>query len=229
MANSAVAGLLPVSDNIELLSDIPLTADYTLEVTSVFSKYVYTHHMRQGYYPFLDLDIPASVPAVDLNFAPDSNLGYDLLISPFSMSDCDHNKKWFDDRWGELLQLLPANMRVCIVGSRSDETSETAARVRLASKEARLDFVEQYGRSLHDLMGIIKNARLALTLDNGISHAVSLLGVPHVLLYPACLPICWVTNPNSNALVHQEDPRNLQVDTVFKLLDRVAFKPTAPQ
>jgi ADP-heptose:LPS heptosyltransferase len=72
------------------------------------------------------------------------------------------------------------------------------------------------GRRL-DPLSKVKKA--VLSVDNGISHLTHFIGVPHLLLYPQCLPDQWVNNPNKNAVSVKDEPVNFHGDRIIKLIE----------
>ncbi len=221
MDNKDVQGLLPENPKIKLLTERPETPDYVMEAGPVFSKFVYTHHMRQGYFSCVDLPVPHEVPSIKLRKSSDVFLhDFDILISPFSRSDHNHNKKWYDDRWYEVTcQLTQLGYRILVVGSDDDQMTATA-RIFHTTPRNPADPGETlvyglYGMKLGTLINMIERAKLCITLDNGISHLVSATGVDHLLLYPGCLPFCWVSNPNNNAHHIHKTPIDLAVADVM--------------
>ena len=229
MDNQAVQHLLPASDAIVHLSEKPDTADYQMDVGPVFSKYVSTAHMSQGYYDQLGLPVPQSVPESPVRLrklnqireAKDSMVAVlaapwvDVLISPFSRSDHNHNKKWFDDRWVIVVRhLIQLGHKVCVLGSAEDRLSRTAKAIHHAGSVKPAAFVEVYGEELSHVLDLIRQAKMCLTIDNGISHCVAALQVPHLLLYPKCLPFPWVRNPNGNAHHIHDEPVNIKSSQV---------------
>ena len=225
MDNKDVQGLLPENPKIKLLTERPEKPDYVMEAGPVFSRFVYTHHMRQGYFSCLDLPIPTEVPPIKYRKDPNHpgiGFSFDILVSPFSRSDHNHNKKWYDDRWYDVTcQLTALGYRILVVGSAEDMKTDTADVFLQAVRDTiNPDSRQVYGvydLKLDTVMDAIEHAQLCITLDNGISHLVSAVGANHILLYPGCLPSPWVRNPNSNALHIHKEPINITVDDVMHM------------
>jgi ADP-heptose:LPS heptosyltransferase len=220
--HSEVAHLLPTHTNLKIIDtmkdlyEIPQEPVRYLHCVKNFdAHYSNGIHMAQGNYSFLDLPIPPEVPTVPLqvkrpNYANDFNQTYDFIISANSRSDSQNNKLWPFERWQEIINWLLASgyTVAALTSGRKDEHYFN-----------NLDG-EANGLSLKEVGGIyIKQVKKAvISIDNGISHFTRMLGAPHILLYPQCLPRSWVNNPNSNCLILQKDPLQLTVDEVKSLI-----------
>ncbi len=230
MENKAVQELLPANPKIKLLTERPEKPDYVMEAGPVFNRFVYTHHMRQGYFSCLNLTIPTEVPPIEYQKKEKiAGIDFDILISPFSRSDHNHNKKWYDDRWYAVVRrLTEEGYRVLVVGGQEDANTDTAQVFLQAVHDTQGEDETQvkgvYGSKLGALMDLIERAKLCITLDNGISHLVSAAKTPHLLLYPGCLPYPWVSNPNDVAHHIHDQPINITVDRVLYELNHLLPK-----
>lgn len=226
MKNQAVPSLLRPSSRITWLDREPPRADHHMHAHLGLGRALYSlrWHMRQAYFAQVGLPIPERVPAFPVYVPiPAVRERCDVLISPFSRSDQGHNKAWYTDRWADLLRVLHARgLRLGIIGSADQEqASETVAlRGAIGSRFA----VEGWGRPLAAAMALIRDAGACVSIDNGVSHLISAMGRPHVLLYPACLPFTWVRDPNPGAEHVIGWPQQITVARVIEAFDRCTAK-----
>jgi ADP-heptose:LPS heptosyltransferase len=67
------------------------------------------------------------------------------------------------------------------------------------------------GLPLEHVARMLRDARLLITIDNGIGHLAASQGTPTILFYPACLGLHWIVpSGNSDLLVCQIDPIAIQ-------------------
>jgi hypothetical protein len=164
-------------------------------------------HMCQGYFmlageepPVLPLDLGL------LDFGPLPEMASTVVLSPFSMSDANHNKAWFGDRWTALLPRLmamPGVERIAVLGTAGEDFSPFhCSHVHILC-----------GWGLRDVMSVLRSCRLFISIDNGLSHAAHFGNVAnHLLLYPSILPAAFVRNPR--ARIVRSAPIDLAVDRV---------------
>lgn len=114
-----------------------------------------------------------------------------IVVAPFSRSDINHNKVWSDDKWIEtvlIIQRKTGIRRAYVLGAGLDNKGSYL----------KANITALFNRSLRQVLYVLRRASLVLTIDNGISHLCHYGNVArHVLLYPGCLPACWVDNPNA--------------------------------
>lgn len=71
------------------------------------------------------------------------------------------------------------------------------------------------GLPLEHVARMLRDAKLLITIDNGMGHLAATQGTPTVLFYPACLGLHWIVpSGNPNLLVHQMDPIRISVAEV---------------
>ena len=212
-----VTAIIPDNPNIthiHTIQDISAIADLDqericiLDASKNFHEFCsHATHMVQGYFKYAGLPIPTDFPTLPLNLETDDTIEpYDFLISAGSRSDHMNNKLWPYDRWQQVIDYLTAQgYRVAVlISARPEEHIFTG-----------VDHIK--GQPLKKVGGYIKTVKKAvLSIDNGISHFTRLIGSPHILLYPACLPETWVGNPKASTI--QSNPLNLTVDEVINLI-----------
>lgn len=204
--NSLVAAILGPSYHFRFDEDpsvYQFEAVYSLSVAALFDLCSQVH-MCQSFFKTENLPVPELPLELDLLAKP-CDLPPGLVISPYSRSNMpDNNKLWPHERWLEVVQTL-RNMgiadRVYVVGASGydDPTLYIAAGVEPV-----------FDRPLAMVLDLIRQAPMFLSIDNGISHLAHYGGVGrHVLLYPGCLPECWVRNPRA-AIVRAPMPIDIQ-------------------
>lgn len=67
------------------------------------------------------------------------------------------------------------------------------------------------GLSLETVARLLKDAKLLVTIDNGIGHLAATQGTPTILFYPQCLGMHWIVPPSPKVFVYQMDPVVLSV------------------
>jgi ADP-heptose:LPS heptosyltransferase len=90
-------------------------------------------------------------------------------------------KRWPQASWAEVLENLPADSSVVLLGS----ASEKAEMEQIASKVKRPVAVAAGRLSLSGLAALISTARLVLSVDSGPAHLAAIQGVPVVSLFSA--------------------------------------------
>lgn len=66
------------------------------------------------------------------------------------------------------------------------------------------------GISMEKVARLLRDARLFLTIDNGMSHIAASQGTPTILFYPKCLGIHYICPPgNNNLIVYHMDPEQI--------------------
>ncbi len=214
-ANSAASKLFKVPLNAVVLADMPDRFDFKLSASDAY-RWHKQCHMTQAYYIGLSLVPPLHPPLPDLGIHWDEypeSREYDFIVSPFSNTDINGNKKWPMGRWRRALEFLRKRGRTLVIGTPSDAADWVAlGEVRGVDRLS--------GAPLPDVMRHIANCRMVISIDNGISHVTAAIGGPHFLLYPAVLPICWVSNPNANAHHLHVDPRSLRAEDFLTPLYR---------
>ena len=177
-------------------------ATFEVNVAALFG-YSGKCHMSQCFFHGANKPLPELPIQLDLRTQP-CGLPSGVVISPFSRSDQNQNKLWPHERWISVVQSLRAGGlidRVYIVGSYIHD--DPAPYI-----EAGMELV--FDRQLAEVLDLMRRAPLVLTIDNGMSHLAHYGGIStHVLLYPGCLPACWVNNPRA-VTVCEGNPINVQ-------------------
>jgi hypothetical protein len=205
--------ILPWSSHLPVQERIAASRVYRLNVVEAMSQYAGFLHMMQSHFAATGCDPNNCVlPLLDPSLNAPGEV-YDFVISPFSRSDVRGNKLWPLERWQAVIDRLTINYKVCVLGQREDC-------VTFSKADAIVD------RSLREVANIIANARHGvLSIDNGISHLSHLMRVNHLLIYPACLPLCWARNTSPNAVHLVGWPSSIPVSAV---MNGVALMGTRP-
>ncbi len=101
-----------------------------------------------------------------------------FAVAPFAKRP---SKEWEAVRWGEVIRKLvgETGMKAVILGSPSD-----SARVEKIIAAAGGTLPSLVGRtSIKQAAGVLKGARLLLSVDSGLAHLAALMGVPSVVLF----------------------------------------------
>lgn len=174
-------------------------------------------HVSEGYAKLLGVSIDTLKPTFIPDYkAPDwvedpFDLELDgcILISAFSAScesrDKNHpnlppNKMLPFDKWKPLLKLIREqypDTAIRFLGAPSD--MDTVNKENLYAKDIVRPGECMFGIPLNRLALIMQEAKLLVTIDNGISHLGASQETPTFLMYPRCLSphyICPVGNPN---------------------------------
>lgn len=181
---------------------------FRLSIHEAFPLFHDQCHMAQAFFK-QNNEPPPPLP-IQLDFQEEPcGLPAGLVVAPFSRSDLNNNKLWPHERWIEVIQKLRcegAIDRAYVVGvSGRDDHALYAG--------AGIDPI--FDRPLSQVLHLLRQAPVFLSIDNGISHIAHFGGVRrHVLLYPGCLPKCWVENPHA-IQVTADCPINVQTDSIL--------------
>ena len=144
--------------------------------------------MAQGYFRLAGDDVPPTPMTLRLREGT-TYAERCVAISPFSASDHDHNKAWFEDRWHDVVRAIlddPSVDEVLVLGGELDDPAAFLGR-RVRSVR---------GTDLREVLSILRTCRLFVSVDNGLSHLAHFGGVSrHLLLAPQCLAKSFVANP----------------------------------
>jgi hypothetical protein len=204
----------------ELLSEMPIHFSDQVENPAykidVFQAFSHTHsghnlHMAQAYFEMTRMgaapQLPITLPFVS---TPSPVPAGGIVISPLSVSDHSHNKCWFEDRWAAVIQAMRVSPPVYVLGGHGDNVDpyiEAGA-------------IPIVGHPLTSVLSMLRECRLFISVDNGISHLAHFGGVRHhVLLYPICLNPHWVPNPGAKII--RNLPMNIEVTTVMAAIHEV--------
>lgn len=133
-----------------------------------------------------------------------------ILISPSSKS-CSSwsgkppNKMLNWAVWAHVLPLLRQYGRVGVLGGPEDYIPMP------------VDDDEYYlGQPLNKVALMLRDARMLVAIDNGITHLAASQGTRTIEFYPACLGRHWIIPlGNPELIVYQMDPLELNVDTAL--------------
>ena len=114
---------------------------------------------------------------------------YDIVIHPGAGAN---NRKWPYSRYAELIQYIPPDLRIAVVGLPCDV--EAVRAVLPPDRE-----VLFLSGSLEDAITSIARARVALTMDSGTMFFAKVLGVPTVTLFGPSDP-ATVIRPDENLI-----------------------------
>ena len=193
-------------------------AEYAVSVHALW-EYHTQAHMSQVFFRAAGKPEPELPLSLDLK-VESPGIPPGVVISPYSVSNShDNNKLWPHERWIAVVQALRDGGRIdrtYVVGaSGADDPAPYVA----AGIEPVFD------RPLAQVLGLMRQAELVFTVDNGISHLAHYGGVDsHVLLYPGCLPECWVRNPNA-VIVRAPWPIDVSVSDIIRAAKIVMGRP----
>lgn len=125
-----------------------------------------------------------------------------ILISPFSRS-CSSNQGKPPNKmlswpcWLQMVTLLRTYGEIGILGGPGDRIQALA-----------IPDNEYYcGLPLNEVALMLRDAKVVVTIDNGISHLAASQKAKTIMFYPNCLGLHWVSPVgNTNAFVIQMDP-----------------------
>jgi lipopolysaccharide heptosyltransferase II len=98
---------------------------------------------------------------------------YDVLIHPGATAN---NRKWPAANYAQLIEQLPAELRLVVTGLPAD-VAELRALLPIARS------IDYFSGSLEDAIALMARARVALTMDSGTMFFTTMLGVPTVTLF----------------------------------------------
>ncbi len=205
LSNIHVRKIFIENDNINLLDIEPNKQNYDnvieTNVGKLFGGSVWKEHMIQSHFKEFNLQTPIIPTRPNIKIQR-SDLKYDFLISPFSASGVGV-KDWNVNNWNIVISELKNYGSIAVLGSKHYNNEQHGF--------VDVDFLFDY--PLGELAYIIKNSKLTITIDNGISHLTYAAEGKHLLLYPKCLPEVWVRNPNATIL--HGIPNSLSVEQVL--------------
>jgi len=170
-----------------------------IHISTAYGRLLTCFHRPEGY----DL-VPRRV-----KYTPTQELDHDkglILLSMQSRSCASKSGKapnkmlsWV--HWNEILMMCRQLGPVAVLGGPQD-------RVDLPISED-----EYYiGLSLEVVAQMMRDAKLLITIDNGMGHLAATQQTPTILFYPACLGLHWIVpSGNPNLLVAQMDPVRMSV------------------
>jgi hypothetical protein len=185
-----------------IFQDAPedVEATYSLDLSAMWhlcEQHGWMWNMAQGYFVYNDLHppkLPCTFAMNELLLPPNDMLPTEpgIMIAPYSRTNnpADNNKLWPHDRWVDVvwrLRRAGADLPVYILGSsQHDDPSPYSGE----------GFIKMFDCSLPFVLGMLRRAKLVMTIDNGIGHLCHFGGVRnHVMQYPACLPPKFAESP----------------------------------
>jgi ADP-heptose:LPS heptosyltransferase len=196
------------------------SAEFVLEVWPAYQASLRTKlHMVQSYFHICDWPIPAM--PIDLPFKTEPcSLPPGIVLSPFSGSDLGTNTKLRPhDRWVQVIRTLRRLRLAEHVYLLGTNKADSAAPYAVAGIEPVFD------RPLTQVLDLMRQAPLVLTIDTGTGHLAHLGGVKrHVMIYADCQPPLWAEAPRAT-IVRGAKPANISVDQVLEAAHRVLESP----
>jgi ADP-heptose:LPS heptosyltransferase len=128
-----------------------------------------------------------------------------ILLSMFSRSCASRegkppNKMLSWAHWAPILALLRQYGPIGVLGGPQD-------RAMLPVTED-----EYYtGLPLEQVARLLRDAKLLVTIDNGLGHLAATQATPTILFYPQCLGVHWIVPPSPKVFMVQMDPVTLAV------------------
>jgi ADP-heptose:LPS heptosyltransferase len=157
-------------------------------------------HISKAYAKGLGVEIPDNVRVQYQPPEGETEEGL-VLLSMFSNSCASRqgkppNKMLSWAHWLPILVLARQVGKIGALGAPKDECP-----LPLDRSEFRL------GLPLPQVARILRDAKILITIDNGMAHLAASQGTPTVLFYPACLDRSWIIpSGNPNLLVYHMDP-----------------------
>jgi ADP-heptose:LPS heptosyltransferase len=181
-------------------------------------------HMSDGYARLSGFAIETRRPSIDRTLArahrPDLGLGprYAVLVRHtvsgrhFGPRQ-DHSKRWAEEKWRELARRLERDLGLDIVSIGTPEER------RLESAHV----LDVHCLSILQVAGLLADATLMVSVDNGVYHLGQGLGTPTVHLYPRWLGPNWVaSDPDGPHVDLVADLRRLSVQRVLDAATQLA-------
>jgi hypothetical protein len=169
-------------------------------------------HISKAYAKVLGVEIPDNAK---VHYEPGegkSNPGR-VLLSMFSNS-CASRKGQRPNKmlsWAFWLRVIILARQVAPLGVLGGP--EDIAPIRITDEEYLL------ARPLPEVARTMRDAKLLITIDNGMGHLAATQGTPTVLFYPACLQQSWIVpSGNKNLVVCHMDPNIISGDDVEKVV-----------
>lgn len=194
-------------------------AVYALDIHSAWQmnfRKQWPWHMAQMYFAYAEEPIPPLPMAFPVH-STNCGLPPGIVLSPFSRTNApDNNKLWPHDRWVRVLdtfKLTPAY----VIGT-SDDDFTTYERLPTVTCLR--------NRPLPEILHLLRQAHVVLSLDNGIGHLCHFGRITrHVMIYAACLPPLLAENPFGDH-VRGRMPIDITVDQVISHVhDVMQFTP----
>jgi ADP-heptose:LPS heptosyltransferase len=198
----------PISDE----EGPPLGGNYDFEhvfnVNEAFSLGETGMHISQAYIKLLGFPVPEFPVKVDYTPPEGPSEKGLVLLSMFSNSCASRsgkppNKMLSWAIWLPIVTLARQLGKIAVLGG-PDDKGKAVSQFR----------EEEYytGRSLEEVARLLRDAKLLITIDNGMGHLAASQGTPTILFYPACLGKHWIVpSGNKKLYVYQMDPMELNI------------------
>jgi ADP-heptose:LPS heptosyltransferase len=187
----------------------PYDFEHEFQVNRAFSLGEQKHyHIAQAYMELLGLPVPEYPPRVEYTPPEGPTERGLVLLSIFSNSCASRegkapNKMFSFATWLPILTLARQLGKVAVLGGSKDK-----GQAPLPIRD------EEYytGRPLTEIARLLRDAKLLITIDNGMGHLAASQGTPTILFYPKCLDRSWIVpSGNKKLYVYQMDPLELNV------------------
>jgi hypothetical protein len=180
------------------LSSYVTAPQYNLNVEDAFHyANINNVHMAAAHFIVQGFDPPAIPLTLELVAEP-SHLPSGIVICPFTASDEGGTKLWPFERWRHLMLYLAAQYgveRFYILGGPLDNVSPFLGIPGVGG------VIPLLGMELTKVLGILRRARLFISVDSGPSHLAHFGGVSkHVLLAPSHISGRLVENPRGKTV-----------------------------
>lgn len=216
--------LLTLDDHISCLYEGMGIPNLRLVFDRVYREYDFEHefqvnrafslgdekkiHIAQAYMELLGLPVPEYPPKVEYTPPEGSTEQGLVLLSLFSNSCASRkgeppNKMLSFAVWLPILTLARQLGKVAMLGGPKDKGMAPLPI---------LDEEYYTGRPLPEIARLLRDAKLLITIDNGMGHLAASQGTPTILFYPKCLGRHWIVpSGNKKLFVYQMDPLELNV------------------
>lgn len=192
--------------------------EFTFDVGKAFSLgEEHSCHIAEAYGVMLNVQVETLKPTY-IPWEEDHERGL-ILISPFSRSCAVHttgvpNKTLPEIKMYPVIEYLRTLGRIGILGGPDDRSP-------LPISE------EEYytGLPLNTVALMMRDARLLVTIDNGMAHLGASQEVPEIVLYPSCLSQTWIAPVgNPNLRIMQMDPIKVAAGLLLRQVKKFAFE-----
>ncbi len=194
--------------------DILQEKSYIVDCRTAYERYAKTSdlHVVQSYFALSGAEPPKLPYTLKLR-SSFTSIRPSVVIAPFSAHDRApdhlrfHDRAWYDARWHEVIDAifcLKPPRSVCVLGSGDDDFQP----FQRQGVEVVID------RPLTEVVTIIRDSSLFISIDTGLSHVAHLIGKKeHLLLYPDYFSRNWACNPRGRLI--QGRPVDISVKDVI--------------
>jgi hypothetical protein len=218
--------VIPLLENLPIDFDrrgSPDGAEFSLHAQNALDTCIqsgFTLHMAQCYFRLAGRPVPTLPIYLPLKSEP-CGLPPGIVLSPFSVSELGNNKFWPHDRWVHVVQTLRRlglADRVYVLGAGDGDAAST-------HHYAVAGIEPIFNRRLPQVLDLMRNAPLVMTLDNGIGHIAHFGSIQqHVMIYPGCLAPKFAEAPRAT-IVRGPRPADVSADQVLEAARQVLDAP----